>query len=145
MKDRKSALHLILLAGFSLAVASPNLDAQIVDEIEARVPFSFVVADRTLDRGHYVMRLRRGEDPSLEVRGTQGQEAVVVPTTISVGSNKPPQSGLSFNQYENERFLAKILIQGSNETMEIEPSDAERRHRKLGHRPNILFHPAKHR
>jgi hypothetical protein len=142
---RLRSLHVILLAALSAPFALSSLQAQIEGDIEAEVPFSFVVADKTLGRGHYLMRLRGGDDPAMEIHGPRGRGAVRVPVTISVGPNVPPKSGLVFNQYENQTFLAKILVQGCNEAAEIEPSGGEKNLRRHGQRPKVLFHPAKHR
>jgi hypothetical protein len=138
-------LRLVLLGGFLLPGSLASLQAQITGQIEAQIPFSFVVADTTLEPGNYVIRPLGGDDPAMEVRRAEGGKAVNVLITRAVSSNLPPKTELLFNRYADQEFLAKVLVEGNHEKAEIEPCRLESKLKREGQRAQIHVLPAKHR
>jgi hypothetical protein len=123
----------------------PHLHAQITGDIEAEIPFAFVVAEKTFGPGSYVMHPLGGEDPAMEIRRVDGRGSVVALITRSVGASIPTRTELLFNRYGDQEFLSKVLVEGNEEKAEIEPSRGELALRKEGQRAQLHSHPARYR
>lgn len=121
------------------------LQAQINGDIEAEIPFAFVVADTTLGPGSYVIHPLGGDDPAMEIRSADGSNAVTVLITRSVSSSVPPKTELHFHRYGDREFLAKVLVERNAERAEIEPSRAEKTMKRQGPRAQVHSLPARYR
>ena len=142
MRVRDRTLPLLGFAAVLLLGPFSALQAQISGDIEADIPFSFVVADTTLGPGAYVIHPLAGDDPAMEVRRADSGKLVTVLITRSVGSSVPPKTELLFNRYDNQEFLSKVLVEGNSERAEIEPSRAEKALKREGRRPRVRTLPA---
>jgi hypothetical protein len=145
MSIRDWILQLLRFAPVLLLGLFPVLQAQITGDIEAEIPFSFVVADTTLSPGKYVIHPLGGDDPAMEIRRAEGGEPVTVLITRSVSTSLPPKTELLFNRYENQEFLAKVLVEGNHEKAEIEPSRAEKTAKREGQGAHVHSLPATNR
>jgi hypothetical protein len=145
MSIRDWILQLARLAAVFLLGLFPVLQAQITGDIEANIPFSFVVADTSVSAGKYVIHPLGGDDPAMEIRRAEGGEPVTVLITWSVSTSLPPKTELLFNRYENQEFLSKVLVERNPERAEIEPSRAEKALRREGRRPQVHLLPATYR
>lgn len=145
MNRRSSTLRRILVLAAFLVGVFPTLPAQIVGQIEADIPFSFVVADKTLAPGSYVMRPVGDLDPGLEIRRADGGEPVVALVTRSVGGSLPARTELVFRRYDEQRFLSIVMVEGNHEKAEIEPSRKEKALKREGRMPHVETVTAKHR
>ena len=139
------ALQMVRFAAVMLLGAVPGLRAQITGQIEAEIPFSFVVADTTLAPGSYGIHPVGGDDPAMEIRRADGAKTVTVLITRSVSSSLPAKTELLFNRYDNQEFLSKVLVEGNHEKAEIEPSRAESALRRERRRAQAHSLPARHR
>jgi hypothetical protein len=145
MNIRGRTLQWILVGAGILAGMLPHLHAQITGDIEAEIPFEFVVADKTLSPGSYVIHPLGGEDPAMEIRRAGSHEAVVALITRSVGASIPVRTELLFNRYGDQEFLSKVLVEGNEEKAEIERSRAESALRREGRKPQLHPLPARYR
>jgi hypothetical protein len=145
MNIRSFILQCALLGSGLVLGAFLNLQAQITGDVEAEIPFPFVVADKAFPAGSYVIHPLGGEDPAMEIRRVGSDESVVVLITRSVGGSIPTKTELLFHRFVDQQFLSKILVEGSEEKAEIEPSRAELDLRKEGRRPQLRSHPATYR
>ncbi len=145
MRSRNRTLRWALVVAAFFVGLFPTLQAQIVGQIEADVPFSFVVADKTLAPGSYVMRPVGDLDPGLEIRRADGEETILVLVTRSVGGSLPVRTELVFHRYDEQRFLAIVMVEGNHEKAELELSRAEKALRREGRAPSIQTVPARHR
>jgi hypothetical protein len=145
MNIRTFILQCMLLGSGLVPGTLLNLHAQITGDVEAEIPFPFVVADKAFRPGSYLVHPLGGDDPAMEIRRVGGDESALVLITRSVGGSIPTKTELFFHRYGDQEFLSKILVEGSEEKAEIEPSRAESELRKQGRKPQVHSHPAKYR
>ncbi|MGO9086101.1 MAG: hypothetical protein ACLQBK_12815 [Candidatus Sulfotelmatobacter sp.] len=90
--------------------------------LKADIPFPFVVANRTLPAGHYVVSTL-GEQ-TIRIANSQKQGAFVL--TSRVNGRAPESSGkLVFYRYQDSYFLAEVWNPGSNRGKQVYKSPAE--------------------
>jgi len=145
MNIRIFTLQCILLGSGLVFSLPPSVHAQITGDIEAEIPFSFVVSDTTFAPGRYVIHPLGGDDPAMEIRRLDGHQSAVVLITRSVGASIPAKTELLFVRYGDQEFLSKILVEGNEEKAEIERSRAESALRKEGRKAELHSHPARYR
>ncbi len=145
MKAWVVALQCVLFGSGLVGGMLPGLQAQITGDIDADIPFAFVVADKTLGPGSYTIHPLGGDDPAMEIRSQGGRESAVVLITRSVGGSMSPKTELLFLRYGDQEFLSKVLIEHNNEKAEIERSRAESKLRREGQKAEIHLLPARYR
>jgi hypothetical protein len=145
MNFRTFTLQCALLGSGLVSGMLLNLHAQISGDIEADIPFPFVVADTTFSPGSYVVHPLGGDDPAMEIRRVGGHESAVVLITRSVGGSIAAKTELLFHRFGDQEFLAKIFVEGNEEKAEIERSRTESALRKEGRKAQLHSHPARYR
>jgi len=145
MKIRVLALQSVLFGSFLVGGMLPSLQAQITGDIDADIPFAFVVADTTLGPGRYTIHPLGGEDPAMEIRSADGRASAVVLITRSVGGSAAPRTELLFHRYGDQEFLSKILVERNEEKAEIERSRSESARRREGQKAQLHSLPARYR
>jgi hypothetical protein len=115
----------IIVLAFATAVAS-NAQSR-VKKIKADIPFDFVVGDKTLAAGEYLVgQITSGSDAGILVRSSDGsQKAIRLTNAVSV--NAPQKKNvLTFRRYGDTYFLAQVWLSGSVSGREVLKSKAER-------------------
>jgi hypothetical protein len=101
-----------------------NAQVESVPEIEANVPFSFVVGDTTLPAGKYQIRtIDDGANVVLEIRSENGRTAVVFDTV---------QAQLEGDRIQHKTELVFDKVAGSTTGNELTKSRMEKRLAKDG-------------
>jgi hypothetical protein len=112
-----------------------NAQVESVPEIEANVPFSFVVGDTTLPAGKYQIRtIDDGANVVLEIRSENGRTAVVFDTVQAQleGDRIQHKTELVFDKVDDLHFLTQVWVAGSTTGNELTKSRMEKRLAKDG-------------
>jgi hypothetical protein len=119
MKQQGSYLTVLLTTLLTLAAAVGQTDPGV---LKARIPFSFVVAGRTLPPGRYVLSTL-GEQ-TVRVASSHNQSAFVMTSRVDV--RVPAASGkLVFHRYQDVYFLAQVWRAGSSHGKQVFKSPVE--------------------
>jgi hypothetical protein len=115
---------LCLLAGSGVVTTSAQIDSG--ETIEADIPYAFVVGDKTLPAGKYMLKV--SDDTNLNlfvVRRSDGRTAAFFETQDVQANQTPRQTELVFNKIGDTYFLSQIWLAGSKLGAELEKSKAE--------------------
>lgn len=116
----------ILMAVALLIIAAPRA-ARAQDRVVATVPFAFIVGDKELPPGEYVIR-QEAESPSvLAIESADGRRNVYVTTIGSSEDRSASSAELVFRRYDNQYFLNRVVA-GPDEEREIVLTDREMDH-----------------
>ena len=111
--------------------------AQVVDEVEANIPFSFHAGEARLPAGKYFIRMLDDSDLSvMEISSANDRTAALFEVRNSEANTSPGESELQFNKYGNQYFLSKIFEQGDKYGSAVEGSRYETR-MENGMKPEI--------
>ncbi|MDT4896607.1 MAG: hypothetical protein QOH25_1684 [Acidobacteriota bacterium] len=115
----------IIALAFATAVVS-SAQAR-VKKIKADIPFDFVVGDKTLAAGQYLVgQITTNSDAGILIRNSEGgQNAIRLTNTVAASATKR-KNVLTFRHYGNTYFLAQVWLAGSAEGREVLKSKAER-------------------
>ena len=132
MKQLGAYLTALLTTLLTLAAAVGQNDPGV---FKAPIPFSFVIAGRTLPPGRYVLSTL-GEQ-TVRVASSQNQSAFAM--TSRVDALSPAASGkLVFHRYQNIYFLAQIWHAGSSQGKQVFKSPGEEDLERKGARREIV-------
>ena len=113
-KRTMSVWMVLTMTVMAIGGASP---ARADERLVTTVPFDFIVGDARLPAGHYVVT-EMSESGMLSIASTDGEHTAFVLTIRAVFDQAVPQSGLVFERFGGQHFLARI-IGTSNEGREI--------------------------
>jgi hypothetical protein len=131
----KLFLSLCLVAGLGGAMtASAQIDSD--STIEANIPFSFVVENRTLPAGKYFVRVAETSDlNTLEISSARGGKAVLFQTEGVQPERATGKSELVFDKVGDRYFLSQVFIEGDTTGSQALKSKMERRLEEGGMTP----------
>jgi len=139
---RKVLLIVVSLSLMAFAGRTPA-HAQVVDTIEADIPFSFTVRDTTLPAGRYNIERVYTIDPNvMEIRGSDGHSTAFVIVENAEIAKAPQLSELIFDRVGDQYFLWEIFEGGSNAGVALPKSHAERQLEKEGAMIQVVSLPA---
>ena len=97
-----------------LMMGSASVYGQVSEpDVEANIPFKFMVGDTSLPAGKYTIKRVDDQDPStLEIRSADDSIAVAFLTESSQANRIPTKSELVFDRYGNQYFLSQIWTEG---------------------------------
>lgn len=130
-----------LLSGVLLGLHPNNLSAQVTFDLNADIPFPFIIGNQTLPSGKYTIH-SLDEQNVMELKGESGSPVVFVFNRTEAKS-APAQSELIFNKYGDQEFLSTISMAGANGGAQLETSKAEKELLSHGQKPHTHAHPAK--
>jgi hypothetical protein len=115
----------IIVLAFATALAS-NAQSR-TQKITARVPFDFVVGDKTLAAGEYVIgKATTAASTGILIRSSDGQHSAIRLTNAVNAKASGTQAALTFRRYGNAYYLAQVWTPGASEGRELFKSKAER-------------------
>jgi hypothetical protein len=119
-------LRILALAAFAVSVGQAQ-----GPQLQADVPFQFVVGHKTLPAGTYLV------DPSvsskvLSIQSADRREKWMALATYAVAKDYQRESKLVFHRYGDRYFLAGVRTLGTNWGWEIPPTSQERELRAKG-------------
>ena len=112
---------LLVLAGFAGLTISAN--AQAVDQVVVKIPFSFVAAGRTFPAGEYRISRLRDQDPTVLVLASQEKADAVVLLTVT----RQPSHGkaqLYFTTAGDQHLLSRIETADNDYNLSVPNGEA---------------------
>jgi hypothetical protein len=100
----------IVVGALGLAGVSGTAYAEFSDVLEVKVPFPFVVGNRTLPAGQYSIEREDDMSGALVIRGEHGTTGSAVLNTIPASGREPggEHPAIEFKRVENEYRLHTI-------------------------------------
>jgi len=102
--------------------------AQVIDPLEANVPFEFHVGNSTLPAGKYVIQPLDDSDLTvLEIRSADGSTAAFFDVQAVEAKSEPAKNEVIFKKYGNRYLLANVFEEGNRSGDRVIESRDERR------------------
>ena len=121
MKQTKLLVVVALVVLSSMAVAQLMSNAKIVTE----VPFDFVVGNRTVPAGQYIVERATMDGKVLTIRNRDAKVSMFSPVLQSEASQEASEYALVFTCYGDQHFLSGIRLEGSKVTYVLPQGGAE--------------------
>lgn len=116
----------LLIAGGSVTARAQALIGDTA--LQANVPHSFIVRDKTLPAGRYTVKRVSDTQPNvLEIRSDNGRNVVTFEAETAEASQIPSKAELVFNQVGDQYFLSKIWTSESSFGYQLPKTKAEER------------------
>ena len=119
--------HAKWLVVVTLVVLSGMAAAQLIgsSKIVAQVPFEFMVANKTVPAGEYVVQAFTMDGNTLVIRNTEAKVGLVSTSSQSEGKQDASNYALVFKHYGDRYFLSGIKLEGSKITYRLPESKVE--------------------
>jgi hypothetical protein len=129
MEGTMRNLFLILMTLSFLAIAGgTSARAQVMDTIEADVPFDFTLRHDVLPAGHYIIKRVDDSRPGvMEIRGSDSHKTRIFLTGDAQIAKEPKHTELIFDRVGDQYFLSKIFEVGSTYGVQVPKSRSERK------------------
>jgi hypothetical protein len=132
-----------------LMTGRASVYAQVTEpDLEANVPFKFMVGDTSLPAGKYTIKRLDDEDQNvLEIRSADDRIAVAFLTESAQSDRTPTKSELVFDKYGNQYFLSQIWTEGDMNGNQLAKPRAELKLEKSGgaaERDSVAYHRVSH-
>jgi hypothetical protein len=115
----------LLIAAVLALLGTTAASAQTIN-VEASVPFSFIVNRATLPAGEYTLKSMDEQGAALAIRDLNSKTANLVLSNTCSSRKSASQTKLLFHRYGNSYFLSQIWTEGSNTGRELPPSAGEK-------------------
>lgn len=107
-----------------LTAGASELNAQIMDPIQAHVDHNFIIGDTTLPPGDYTFRIMQDSELTvMTATSANGKTSVDSIVRESVADHTPLHSELVFRKYGNTEFLSKLFEKGSKIGVAVAEAD----------------------
>ena len=119
--------HANWLVVVALVVLSGMAAAQLIgsSKIVAQVPFEFMVANKTVPAGEYVVQALTMDGNTLVIRNTEAKVGLLSRSSQSEGKQDASNYALVFKHYGDRYFLSGIKLEGSKITYRLPESKVE--------------------
>ena len=119
--------HAKWLVVVTLVELSGMAAAQLIgsSKIVAQVPFEFMVANKTVPAGEYVVQAFTMDGNTLVIRNAEAKVGLVSTSSQSEGKQDASNYALVFKHYGDRYFLSGIRLQGSKITYRLPESKLE--------------------
>jgi len=106
----KKIIQLVSFLGLALTLGGVSANAQAVTNVDAKIPFDFVVGDKTLPSGTYVLRIISTPSSSqrLEIRDSE-QDILHTVLMFTNGDRNQERAELTFDRVSGKAVLTKIV------------------------------------
>ena len=143
MKSQVNMLAPILVSLLFVTVGAPRLNAQITNEIRARVNHSFIIGNTTLPPGEYTFRMMQDSELSVMTAASENDKTTVeFIVREAIDDHRPGHSEVVFRKYGNTEFLSKMFEGGSKIGVEVtETNRQEARLVKHGQHATVKWTP----
>jgi hypothetical protein len=121
MKHAKWVVLVMLVALSGLATAQLISSTRMV----AQVPFEFVVANKVVPAGEYIVQAASMDGRILKISNASGKMGLFTPTSPTEGRVSASHYALVFTRYGDVYFLSGIKLQGSKISYRLPQSKAE--------------------
>jgi len=122
------SLFIALALAFAFAIHPSEAQAQIVGDIDAKIPFQFHVGNAKLPAGEYRIHLLDDSDLTvMEITSADGSTSALFQVQNTDANATPAKTELVFNKYGNRYFLAKLFDKGNPSGSQVLKSPYEKR------------------
>ena len=122
----KGLTMLMLVVGLALASAVVA-NGQSGRQVTAKVPFDFIVSNRTFRAGHYDVINVNGAGDTLAVREADSNEqAMLVTSSIIANNQRDLRAKLVFHRYGETYFLSQVWLAGRSNGRVLAKTKQER-------------------
>jgi len=121
MKHAKWVVAVAFLVLSGMAVAQKIGSLRIVTD----VPFEFMVANKVVPAGQYVVQAATMDGQNLFIRNAGAKVGLVSPTNTTEAKLRASHYALVFTRYGDRYFLSGVKLEGSNISYRLPASKAE--------------------
>lgn len=114
-----AVMVLALIPSFAAAQLS------VANQVTAQVPFTFIVADRVVPLGEFVIQRPGTIDQALMVRSPIAKSTAFALVSANDGKKRATECSLVFHKYGRRYFLAGLKVEGSQTVYSFKPSKYE--------------------
>jgi hypothetical protein len=112
---------------FALTIYPRNAQAQITDDLEAKIPFQFHVGDTKLPAGEYRIHVNDLDPSTMEITSADGSVSALFQVQNTDANPALANNELIFNKYGNRYFLAKLFDESNPSGSAVIESRYEKR------------------
>jgi hypothetical protein len=108
-------LSLVIALAFAFGIYPSRAQAQVVDDIEVKVPFQFHAGNTKLPAGEYRIHVLDDSDLTImEISSADGSTSALFQVEDTDADTSSAKNEVIFNKYGDRYFLAKVFEQGSS-------------------------------
>lgn len=122
----KGLTMLLLIVAVALVTAVASANGQSSRHDVAKIPFEFVVGDKTLPAGEYDVTGFTSDDAVLRIRSTERTQSVLRMTNAITHGSATDKGKLVFRRYADQYFLAEVWSAGNDTGRQLLKSKQER-------------------
>ena len=104
-----------LMTAAALAAFATASIARANDQVVATVPFPFIAGDARMPAGEYSVTVASEDMSVWSITSVDGKHHVLISTIAASPARTPTPPELVFDKFANEYFLAKVVVDGSDE------------------------------
>jgi hypothetical protein len=125
---RHQLLKLFIAFIFALAIYPTQAHAQIIGDVEAKIPFQFHAGNTKFPAGEYRIHVLDNSDLSvMEISSMDGSVSALFQVQEAETNSDPAKTELIFNKYGNRYFLAKLFDEGNPSGSRVVESGYEKK------------------
>ena len=113
---------------FALTIYPTQAHAQIIGDLEAKIPFQFHAGNTELPAGDYRIRMMDDSDLTvMQISRMDGSASAVFQVQEADKNSEPTKSELIFHKYGNRYFLAKLFDESNPDGSQVVESSYEKK------------------
>src|SRR6266404_2132797 len=116
----------MLMIVVALAFVTSAAFGQSSQQSVAKIPFEFVVGDKSLPAGEYGVRSADGTGQILRITSTEDNQSALRLTSVITCASVPNKAKLVFHRYANRYFLTEVWSAGETRGRQLTKSKQER-------------------
>ena len=117
---------LVLVLAFAIYPAGAH--AQIVGDLEVKIPFQFHAGNAKLPAGEYrIYALDQSDLSIMEISSVDGSTSALFQVQAAEANSEPVKSELIFNKYGDNYFLSELFDQGEPSGSKVTESGDEKK------------------
>lgn len=121
-----SISKLFLKMGLLSLLSVMPLAAQIDNSVDFKTPFPFYAGNSKLPAGNYRVFQPNMNADVLQIQNMDTLHSVLVDFDPTQSAQPHPQSAVTFEKYGDTDYLNRVLIEGQNYGIKVDPGKAER-------------------
>jgi hypothetical protein len=126
--SRHHVLSSFIALVFALTIYPTQAHAQIIGDLEAKIPFQFHVGNAEFPAGEYRIRMLDNSDlTEMQISSMDSSASAVFQVEGADKHSAPTKSELIFHKYGNRYFLAKLFDEGNPDGSQVVKSSYEKK------------------
>jgi hypothetical protein len=120
----KNLSMLALVVGLALAAGVQSTNAQTSHRVTAMIPFDFIVGEKTLPAGRYLVSSATSDSSGLKIQNQEGKSVAFRLSNPLTERNQNPKVRMVFHRYGQQYFLTQVWS-GDGDGRELRRSKLE--------------------